>query len=230
MWTDYLTTGLDNLSGLWLPDTHYVYGDKAAEYNLSNTQTLDIQMRVMVTVNDINPNCYMLSKILDIVPKGILKISMKADDYNKVRDNVELKICDYYNDNGNPVIDYPTIPRDPQKTSEIYYAEINSDGELEYITPPRYLEIGKTYYLYADFSQPGVVGKWEIKINDEEADAYTDSEEKELIRLMVLRDVDDHTVSLKVSKSNKLKGAAFRLYVSDYNGDYKSFLGMEVHP
>ena len=212
------------MAGFWLPDTRYVYGDKCAEYHLDNTQTLSIQTRVAVTVNKINPNCFMLSKILDVVPKGILKISMKADDWNPKRDNLELLVCDYYNDTGDIVVDEPVGSDDPAKTSTISYMEVNSDGELEEATAPEYLDIGHTYYYSATFSDENVHAEWRVKlIGDED-----ESERIALERLMVLRDVNDKTISLRPGKSSRIKGRRFQLEVCDLNGDYESNIEVEV--
>lgn len=224
VWVDYYITSLDNLAGFWLPDTRYVYGDKCVEYRLDNTQTLDIQTRVAVTVNEINPNCFMLSKILDVVPKGILRISMKADDWNPKRDNLELLVCDYYNDTGDIVVDEPVGSDDPAKTSTISYMEVNSDGELEEATVPEYLDIGHTYYYSATFSDENVHAEWRVKlIGDED-----ESERIALERLMVLRDVNDKTISLRPGKSSRIKGRRFQLEVCDLNGDYESNIEVEV--
>lgn len=228
VWHDTYTTGLDNLSGLWLPDTAYVYGDNREKYGLDNTQTLDIQMRVMVTVNEINPNCYMLSKILDMVPKGVLKISMKADDYNVKRDNVALKVCDYYNDSGDIVIDPPVKEDDPDKTSTISYMAINADGELEPATLTTKLDIGNTYYYSSEFTPSGPEAHWRIQLVDEDSE-YSESDRLALERLMVIREIDDHTISLRPGKSNRIKGLKFRLIVADVNGDYESTIEVEVN-
>lgn len=212
------------MAGFWLPDTHFIYGINREKYNLDNTQTLNIQDRLMVTVNEINPSCYMISKILDVVPKGLLKLSMKLDDFDPKRDCIEHKVCNYYSSTGDIVVDEPVGSDDPAKTSTISYMEVNSDGELEEATAPEYLDIGHTYYYSATFSDENVHAEWRVKlIGDED-----ESERIALERLMVLRDVNDKTISLRPGKSSRIKGRRFQLEVCDLNGDYESNIEVEV--
>ena len=201
-----------------------MYGDKCKEYHLDNTQTISIQTRVAVTVNEINPNCFMVSKILDIVPKGILKLSMKQDDWNLKRDSLEFLVCDYYNDTGDITIDEPIGSDDPDKTSEIVYMAVNADGELETAAAPTILNIGETYYYSAIFSDENVATEWRIKL----VDPIDETERVALERLMVIRDVDGHTISLRPGKSSRIKGRKFQLEVCDVNGDYESVIELEV--
>ena len=201
-----------------------MYGDKCKEYRLDNTQTISIQTRVAVTVNEVNPNCFMVSKILDIVPKGILKLSMKQDDWNPKRDSLEFLICDYYNDTGDITIDEPIGSSDPDKTSEIVYMAVNADGELETAAAPTILNIGETYYYSAIFSDKNVATEWRIKL----VDPIDETERVALERLIVIRDVDKHTISLRPGKSSRIKGRKFQLEVCDVNGDYESVIELEV--
>ena len=219
-----MSTTLDNLSGFWIPDTDYVYGKNREKYNLDNTQTLAIQMRLMVTVNKINPSCYMISKILDVVPKGVLKISMKADDFNEKRDNRDLFVCDYYTNSGDITIVEPSGSEDPEKTSLIEYMIVNADDELEPATAPESLDVGQTYYYSALFSSEGITAQWRIRLIGDESE----SDRIALERLMVIRDVDTNTISLRPGKAAKIKGRSFKLEVCDINGEYESNIEVEV--
>jgi hypothetical protein len=221
-------TSLDNLTGFWIPNTYYLYGDKLKQYNLVDTRTLSIQKRIMMTVNDLHPNCYMISKVLDMVPKGLLKLSMKQDDFDAKRDNIALKVCDYYNDTGDVVIQEPVGSNDPCLTSEIKYMTVDSDGEMiESASPYTTLVVGETYYWRAIFSDEDVAAQWRIRLIDED-DSYTEKQRLELERLMVIRDVDNTTISLRPGKSNRIKGLKFKLIVCDINGDYESAIELEV--
>lgn len=224
----YYVTSLDNLTGFWIPNTYYLYGDKLKQYNLVDTRTLSIQKRIMMTVNDLHPNCYMISKVLDMVPKGLLKLSMKQDDFDAKRDNVTLKVCDYYNDTGDIIINEPVGSNDPCLTSEIKYMTVDSDGEMiESASPYTTLVVGETYYWRAIFSDEDVAAQWRIRLIDED-DSYTEKQRLELERLMVIRDVDNTTISLRPGKSNRIKGLKFKLIVCDVNGDYESAIELEV--
>lgn len=227
VWNDFYTTGLDNLTGLWMPNTYFVFGDKLKDYELYDTRTISLQTRTMITVNDINPNCYVVTKNGDMHPQGLFKLSLKADDFNPKRDNVQLKICDYFNDSGDVnVIDPPQDPV-PETSSTIHYMVVNTDNELETDDTFPVLEIGKTYYYNAEFSDDNVTAQWRIELIDEN-DEYSEKDRYAIERLMVIRDISSSGVSLKPGKSNKLKGLKFKLSVCDVNGSYESSVNLEV--
>lgn len=209
-----------------MPNTHYIFGDDGLEkYNLDDTRLITIQQRTMITLNTIHPNCYSITKVLDMTPQGIIKLSLKADEFDPSRDNVDLLLCDYYNDTGDITVRKPTSDVDPGKTSSIYYNVINSDGELEINDEfPETLETGETYYFSAEFSDSGIDAQWRIILDGD----YTDEERIPIERLMVLRDIDSEVVSLRPAKSMKLHGLKFKLNVCDINGEYDSSIDVEV--
>lgn len=176
---------------------------------------------MMITHNDINPTCYMVSKVNDMIPPGIIKLTMKLDDYNPKRDNIPLKVCDYYLDTGD--ISSPASPQaDDELTSEIIYMAVNSDGELEESQDMPQLTIGNTYYYMAEFSDDDVAADWRVTLVGDDDDRLA------LEKLMVLRNIDDHTVSVRPGKSNRIKGRSFVLSVCDANGNYESSIILEV--
>lgn len=227
VWNDFYTTGLDNLTGTWLPNTYYVYGDRLEEFELMDTRTIAIQTRTMITVNDINPNCYMVTKNVDMHPKGILKLSLKSDDFNPKRDNVELKVCDYYNDTGDVIVIDPPKDPDPETSSTIHYMVVDANNELDVDDSFPILEIGKTYYYNAEFSDSGVTAQWRVELIDENG-TYTEKERYSLERLMVIRDISSTGISMRPGKSNRLKGLKFKLSVCDVDGNYESSIDLEV--
>ena len=209
IWTDFRVTTIDNITSAWLPDTYNVYGgDNLESYQLSDTRTIRHQMRMMITHNAINPKCYMVSKADDTTPAGIVKLTFKQDDYNPKRDNTNLMVCDYYNNSGDIVID-GDIPEPDPTTSTIVYMVINSDGELEESSSSiPLLLIGETYY----FSAPSP--EWRITLVGD----YPDDERLSLEKLMVIRKINDNTISLRPGKSNRLKGLSFNLSAGDEDG------------
>lgn len=224
VWLDYYVTGLDNITKAWIPDTYNVYDLK---YGLFDTRTIHHQIRMMITHNAINPKCYMVSKVDDTTPPGIIKVTYKQDDYNPKRDNPALMICDYFDDSGDIMVEEPVGSNDPCKTSTIYYMVVNRDGELEVSSPQPTLELGATYYWMAEFSDPEVEVQWRIRLIDDD-ESYTEKERLELERLMVMRDVDDRTISVRPGKSLRLKGLKYQLIASDINGDFESKVELEV--
>lgn len=192
------------------------------EYELYDTRTLKIQVRLMITNNEIDPNCYMISKVLDMFPPGIIKISAKADDFNPERDNVELRVCDYYLQSGD-IVEPQHEPTDPETSSSIHSLGVNDAGELVVITDVWTLDIGTTYYYVAHVDS-GVECEWRVELLGD----YTETERLALEKLITLRPVNSTTTMLKTAKSNKIKGKTFRLSVCDKDGNYPSYLDLEV--
>lgn len=156
-------------------------------------------MRFMITHNQINPKCYMVSKVDDTTPAGLVKLTFKQDEYNPKRDNPNLFLCDYYNNSGDIVVD-GVIPESSEST--IKYMIVNEDGELEEAgSSAPTLEIGKTYYFESDGSD------WRITVIGE----FTDEERLSLEKLITIRNVNDTTISLRPGKSNRIKGMRFNL-------------------
>ena len=230
IWVDFRVTSLDNITSAWLPDTHSIYTpEKLVEYNLVDTRLITHQMRFMITNNDLNPNCYMVSKVNDMTPPGIIKITLKQDDFNPKRDNIELRICDYYSNEGDTLVPKPdaTIPIDPNNQSLIVKMLPNEDGELFWDFTNTPLEIGETYYYYCWFYDRDVKRRWRITLVDENNE-YSDDERYALERLMVIREYSNNTIQLKPGKSNKIKGKTFQLIVSDIDGNHEATLNLEV--
>lgn len=227
LWNDFYVNSLDSLTSFWLPNTHYFLGDEGLEkYNIADTRLVYIGQRTMITLNSIHPNVYMVSKVLDMAPQGVIKLSLKLDDLDLSLDNVDLLLCDYYNDTGDIVVNKPeVIDPDPEKASTISYMIVNADDELESSSDfPTTLDIGKTYYYRATFSDDNVDGQWRVLLVGD----YTEEERIAIERLMVLRVIDSNTVSLRPAKSKKLPGLQFKLNVCDINGDYSSSVDVEV--
>lgn len=222
IWRDFRIDSLDNITRGIVPDVYNLYGDNITVFDLCDTRTITHQIRMMITNNDIHPNCYMVSKVDDTTPTGLINLTFKQDDYNPKRDNIPLKVCDYYLDTGD--ISSPEAPQEPdaEMTSSIAYMAINSDGELEESQDAPALNVGETYYYSAAFSDDDVVADWRITLVGDDDDRLA------LEKLMVLRNVDDHTVSVRPGKSNRIKGRSFTLSVCDADGNYKSSITLEV--
>lgn len=169
----------------------------------------------------------MISKVLDMTPKGVIKLSLKQDDFNPKRDNIDLLVCDYYNDTGDIKVEKPN-PDPVIGSSSIIHMVVNSDGELEVGEDISSVSIATTYYFSSVFSEDTPVdANWRITVKDTDG-SYTDEEKEALDRLMVLREVDDKSVSLRPGKSKKLSGLTFVLSVCDINGNYYSSIELEV--
>lgn len=225
VWRDDYSTSQDNLTASWLPDPRYTYGDKVEELGLCDTRSITHGQRFFMSNNEIYPKVYEVTKITEINPQGVIKISVKQDELNEKRDNIELRVCDYYTDEGDIQIDKPTVETpDITKFSEIYWMTVNDDGELEEnIDQNAELQIGQTSYFatkfYEGLDEIKVDGQWRIELA--ETDGLSDEDISYYVGLMKLTKFDTSTIALKPAKASSLKGMKFVLTVSDIDGQYE---------
>lgn len=195
---------------------------------MDDNRTIMHEQRFMFSNNDLDPKIYQVTKIVDLSPQGIIKLSIKQDEYNENRDNVELRICDYYTDGGNNrVTESASKFTDKNKTSCITWMTLDANGELIENISEKYLTLGKTSYFKVDFSDENVSPEWRIELfdpyheQDEETTAYYEG-------LISLTPFDDSVLALKPGKAKSLLGKGFNLCVCDKNGDYHSSVTVEV--
>ena len=163
------------------------------------------------------PLCYQVTKVTDLTPQGIIKLSLKQDDFNEKRDNVQLGICDYYTDEGNIKVD---IPLSPVGVSSIAWKTLDSDGTL-IDGEPGLLERGVTVYFEV-VSEDKFDPEWHLEL-------LTESDDEEYyVNLIQVTEFDDKVVAVKPRKAGSLVGKQFRLSVSDKAGNYYSSIDLEV--
>lgn len=224
VWRDDISMSTDDLTNIWLNDVRHVYGDKVESLGMCDARTIMHGQRLFMSNNDLDPKIYEVTKIKDINPQGIIKLSIKQDELNEKRDNIELRVCDYYTDEGDVKVDIPTVETpDVEKTSTISWLTVDKYGELINGTKTN-LELGKTYYFGVSFSDDGIDPQW---IMDMDGD-YSDEDKAYYIGLMKLTKFDATTLALKPAKASSLKGKVFTLSVSDTDGNYKSSVRLEV--
>ena len=224
MWRDQYSLSTDNLTSSFIPDTYYVYGDKLESLGLCDTRTIKYEQRFFMSNNDLEPKIYQVTKITDINPQGIIKLSIKQDELNEKRDNIELRVCDYYTDEGDILVDIPIVDTpDAEKTATISWLTTNEDGELVDGVETE-LELGKVYYFGVTFSTDGIDPQWVIELDGD----YSDEDKEYYIGLMKLTKFDTTTLALKPAKASSLKGKKFILSVSDTIGEYYSSIEVEV--
>ena len=223
-WVDEYTASLDNLTNSWLPDTYHVYGDKLEELGMCDTRTVFYNQRFFLSNNDLEPKIYQVTKVLDINPQGIIKFSIKQDELNEKRDNIELRVCDYYTDEGDINVNIPIVETpDVEKTSTISWLTIDEYGEFTDGVETA-LELGETYYFGVTFSSDNIDPQWVIELDGD----YSDDDRDYYVGLMKLTKFDTTTLALKPAKASSLKGKKFTLSVSDVDGNYKSSVELEV--
>ena len=224
IWRDEYSMSLDNLTSSWIPDTYFVYGDKLEELGMCDTRTITYLQRFFFGNNDLDPKIYQVTKITDLNPQGIIKLSIKQDEFNTKRDNLELHVCDYYTDEGDILIDKPSVDiANNAKTSTINWMSVNEDGELIEGTETK-LQIGQSYYFEVKFSDIDIDPQWRINIVGD----YSEKDREKYIGYMKLTKFDTTTLALKPAKASSLKGKKFILSVSNVNGEYSSSIEVEV--
>lgn len=223
------TSRLDDLTQAWLPDVYQLYGDRYKDM-LDDNRTLGFSQRFMIGYNDLNPKVYIVTKIKDFTPKGIIKLSLKQDDYDEHRDNVSLGICNYYNDMGEIQVDTPAKSED-KSYSKIIWKMLNANNELVDI-PDNFdtrLFIGKPSYFKAVFydSNGNIVSnkkaEWRIELDDN-----SENNKDYYVNLLKVTSFEDNTMIIRPSKANSIKGKYFTISVSDSEGNYTSSTTVEV--
>lgn len=231
-WTDQYSSSLDDLTQAFLPDTHYTYGDNLEALGMCDTRTVMHGQRFFLSNNDLDPKIYEVTKIKDINPQGVIKLSIKQDELREKRDNIELRICDYYTDEGDITIDKPVLEvPDNTKSSIITWMTVNDNGELEEnIDQNVILQIGQTYYFSAKFydntDEVKVDGQWRIKLVN--TDGFSEEDISYYEGLMKITKFDASTLALKPAKASSIKGMEFVLTVEDIDGQYESSIDVKV--
>ncbi len=226
IWTADYSVSLDNLTSCWIPDINYIYSN-FEELGLNDTRSITLGTRFMLSNNEFNPTTYNISKILDLAPQGVLKISLKQDELNRTTDNIELRICDYYTSTGEIRLDPEKNEediKDDYKTSEIHYMVIDENDELvEADIADCDIHIGDKLYFEADY-QPlndEIYPEWRIKLVDDD-NLYSEKDKTYYENLFTVSKYDDDVIYIKIGKAKSLIGKSFYVTVQDLSGNYYS--------
>ena len=213
-----------------MPDTFLIYGDALSTYELCDTRYLRHEQRFFLTHNQLDPKVYAITKVQDLVPQGIIKLTLKQGELDNVRDNVDLMVCDYYNGSGEVVIKKETHI-DETARSYIWSAVVDDDGILQCNHEQnRIIHLATLSYYNVEFFLKGVLqdlnSEWRIDYNGDSD--LTDEEKQHLCDLIVIRQINKTTISVRAGKTKKLIGEKFILSVQDSIGDYASSIELEV--
>lgn len=229
-WTDEYSSALDNLTSAWIPDTYYTYGNNIYELGLSDTRTIMHEQRFMLTNNILDPKVYQVTKVVDLNPSGIIKLSIKQDELNEKRDNIKLKICDYYNDSGESNVsfvkdDFMPVVENP----EIKWMQLNSEGELDEVLDDilKYLHIGQSSYFECIPSNVESHLNWNIEFVNVE-NHYSSEECSHFEGLIKITALKNGVISVKPGRTKKLIGKHYLLSVEDRYGFIRSSIELEV--
>jgi hypothetical protein len=241
IWQADVSVELDQITGFWMPDVAFIFGEKHKDYDLDDTRYFVHDLRVMLTTNEINPKCYKVTKINELAPKGIFKCIVKQDEFDERKDNVELMVCNYYDEDGDVITDPITSENpDPEKSSEIFWAKLNENNELvKDDTTDLSLSVGVTSYFMAEFSDDKVSNaEWRVSYVNVTTDDETLSDERKsyycgLLKITdfgesVVNETVISSISLRPNKVKQLIGKKFLLEVQNHDGEYASSIELEV--
>lgn len=228
-WTDEYSSSLDNLTSAWMPDIYYAYGNNLYELGLSDNRTVMHEQRFMLSNNILDPKVYQITKVTDLNPSGVIKYSIKQDDLDNKRDNVELQICDYYTDSGDQKTETIQKPQMMITESQIRWLALNDDGELEplYDKSKQCLYLGKNSYFEYKLPYQDLKSEWNLSVYDRKNE-LSDEDKTYYEGLMKITVMDNITISIKPGKANSLIGKRFILSATDNNGDNHSSIVLEV--
>ena len=236
VWTADYMTELDQITSAWMPDTHHLYGDRLSEFDICDSRYIQHDERFMITNNVIDPKVYRVTKVQDLVPLGLVKMTLKQTEFDPRVDNSDLLLCNYYDRMGEIKPIETEIIDDEQFVSIIYQGVINNNGELdkgEEISETIFVDTGKTVYFITEFLDDGYVRddiepEYRIEVIDENGD-MSDSDKIYLEKLAKLTVLDINTVSIKIGKSIKVSGTKYKISVQDKEGHYSSSIELEVN-
>ena len=236
VWTADYMTQLDQITSAWMPDTYQLYGDKLSEFDICDSRYIQHDERFMITNNIIDPKIYRVTKVQDLVPLGLVKMTLKQTEFDPRVDNPNLLLCNYYDRMGEIKPIETEIVDDKQYVSIIYQGIINSNGELEKgeeisnIVP---IDIGKTIYFITefydeDFIRENIESEYRIEVVDEN-NTLSNEDKEYLEKLVKITVLDINTISIKVGKSIKVSGIQYKLSIQDKDGHYSSSVVLEVN-
>lgn len=236
VWTADYMTQLDQITSAWMPDTYQLYGDKLSEFDICDSRYIQHDERFMITNNIIDPKIYRVTKVQDLVPLGLVKMTLKQTEFDPRVDNPDLLLCNYYDRMGEIKPIETEIIDDEQFVSIIYQGVVNENNELEKgekVSDIVLIDIGKIIYFITefydeDYIRENVEPEYRIEVIDEN-NILSDNERLYLEKLVKLTVLDNNTISIKVGKSIKVSGTKYKLSVQDKEGHYSSSVEMEVN-
>lgn len=177
--------------------------------------------------NALDPKVYQVTKILDLFPQGIIKMSLKQDELNLDRDNLDLQICDFYTSSGDLLATSGNTDASNIESVINQYI-VDEYGELSLSdTISNQIKVGVSSYYSVVFSNNEIEPVWNIELVDNEQ-VYTDEKRAYYCGLIKLTMYNPYTVIIKPGKASSLIGKTFRLYVDDLSGNRYTSIDLEV--
>lgn len=209
VWDSEFSTQLDDLTSAWLPDIYSLYGDKCFELGLFDNRMITHGSRFMLSRNVLNPSVYVVTKVKDASPQGLVKLSLKQDEYNDKTDDAELFLCNCRTKEGTSTVDVPK--ESVENNNHIISLQLDDDGLLEAIGTIDYAELhkGEPSFFGINGHTNNPVASWKITLlNRSEDDERPASYYEKLMRVTT---IDDTTIKITPGKANSLIGKQFNL-------------------
>lgn len=200
VWTNQYSTSPENQMAAWFPTTQDV-------------KTIDYDVRFLVTANEIHPFAYSVTKIEDMVPKGVTKITFVQEGFNEHTDNVELMIADYWKSTVIPSDKPPLQDTEEADTCEITFNGIGKD-----------IKCGGSYktftakFIDAKGNELDRKTTWTILTQDNSKfDIVQNEDTPNVIKIKALKYID-------------MIGTTININAADESGDCFSSIQVEVLP
>lgn len=203
VWSDGFVTSVENQSAFFVPSNDV-------------TKTINYDTRFMISDNKIHPRVYEVSKIEDTFPPGIIRVVLIQTHFDPAKDNVELGVCNYYNDTITPI-----TPQDEYHLN----ATLSFNGANPYLT-----KAGRgrviTAIITDDFGEPvtDLIPEYSYKLNGE--DVTVD----ELVNYEITVDSENPYKQTIKAKYDAPVGDIITVIVGDKSGSYYDDLEVEVKP
>lgn len=194
VWNDGFFTVVENQNSFWVPTN-------------PDTQTINYNIRFLLSENQINPISYSVSKVEDTFPVGITKITLKQDLFSPITDNSELMIADYYTDKIEP---NKQESSQNSKRAEITYngsvPKLIIGGSYKILTGRFYDDSGQAIYKPCN---------WSIDLYNEDTNNF------DIVQ-------DGNTLKIKAKDQYSLVGKIIKISLTTFDNGYSTSLEMEV--
>lgn len=198
VWRDYEFQTLENQTKIMLPTT-------------DNTRTIDYDMRMLISDNQLHPQAWAVTKIENTLPIGLTQIILSQSWFDPKRDNAELMIADYYSTNIEPdqKIDPPVKPHGD-------HSRITFNGTKQVLKVNGSYKTFTPHFYDADVNELDVEPFWTIKFpSDEDKDKFDIIEDGKNLKVKCLNYYD-------------LIGKIITIKLNDASGTMPSELDLEV--
>lgn len=221
IWNSDYTVQEDNIISAIVPDIFIVYGKHYADLDLYDSRTIKQETRFMLTNNSYNPSVYMVSKVNNVTPIGLIQVTLKQTELDNQRDNIELRICNYYDDSRHVIVDVPKT----ELTTETFMLVGDSVDTLSKYDNTLSIPIGGSKYISVNQQVDYYCLDWKVVLHDESKDnVHPDEYYEKMIKIENIQ----VGAYLKVAKARSLIGKKFTISVSDINSTFYASLELEV--